>query len=290
MLDIHIDPEACVLCGTCIDICTRRRLSIDENTIRIASEPCNLCGHCKAVCPEDAVTFPGLDNEECVPAPDRTEIPSPDNLLAFFRSRRSMRRYTENAVEREKLAQIIEAGRFAPTGGNRQPLEFAVIETEEILHAVRDRCVEFHAGNAEKLLSALADKEKAGQALTPAELAMQAYSQAWPFRLQLLREGVDTLFYGAPSLIVLHADVEASPGPEIDAGLAAMQMGLMAESLGLGTCYNGFLIGAAQQSSELKGLMQIPEKNLPVVSFTVGYPDVKYERLVSRNPARVVWV
>jgi nitroreductase len=214
----------------------------------------------------------------------------PEKLLTFFRSRRSTRRYTKDPVEKEKLIQIIEAGRFSPTGGNRQSLEYAVVETAEVLHKVRDLCVEFHAAGAEKSLSWFAEKEKRGETLTDADLALQAYAQAWPFRLQLLRQGIDTLFYDAPVLIVLHADVTVSPGPEIDAGLAAMQMGLLAESQGLGTCYNGFLIAAAQQSPEIKQLMQIPEKNLPVVSFVTGYPNVKYERLVPRNPARIKWI
>jgi nitroreductase/NAD-dependent dihydropyrimidine dehydrogenase PreA subunit len=290
MVNIQIDPEACVLCEACVDICVRRRLSRDGDAIKVAQEPCNLCGHCKALCPEDAITLTDLVNDEWRPVPDKEDIPEPEKLLAFFRTRRSTRRYKKDSVEKEKLTQIIEAGRFAPTGGNRQSLEYTVVETPDPLAKIRNRCVEFHAAGAEKLLAMLAEKEKRGDTLTGADLAMGAYAQAWPFRLQLLRQGTDTLFFGAPVLIVLHADVEASPGPEIDAGLAAMQMGLMAQSLGLGTCYNGFLIGAAQQSAELKKLLEIPEKNLPVVSFVAGYPNVHYERLVSRNPARIRWI
>jgi len=290
MEDIQINPELCVLCETCVDICNRRRLSRDGERIKVDPEPCNLCGHCKAICPEDAITLTGLNNDECTPVPDRSDIPAPDKLLAFFRSRRSTRRYGTDRVEREKLLQIIEAGRFAPTGGNRQSLQYTVVETPEILDRVRDRCIEFHAEGAERLLTMLADKEEKGESLTGADLAARAYAQAWPFRLQLNRQGIDTLFYHAPVLIVLHADPEASPGPEVDAGLAAMQMALVAEAQGLGTCYIGFLIGAAQQSAALRQLMQMPERNLPIVSLITGYPNVKFERLVSRNPARIDWV
>jgi len=68
-----------------------------------------------------------------------------------------------------------------------------------------------------------------------------------------------------------------------------MQMALVAEAQGLGTCYVGFLISAAQQSPELKQLMEIPEKNLPLVSMVAGYSNISFNRLVSRNPARVTW-
>lgn len=288
--NIQVNPELCTLCEACVDICVRRRLTRDDDTITVSPELCNLCGHCKAICPEDAITLSDLNDDEWLPVPGPDDIPAPDALLAFFRSRRSTRQYKKTPVEREKIVQIIEAGRFAPTGGNRQSLEYAVVETPEILHKVRDRCIAFHAEGSERILSGLAEKEKKGEALTGADQAMRAYAQVWPFRQQLNRQGIDTLFFHAPVLIVVHADVEASPGPEIDAGLAAMQMGLVAEAQGLGTCYNGFLIGAAQQTAELKQLMQIPKKNLPVVSLVAGYPNVKFERLVSRNPARIRWV
>lgn len=290
MVNIRIDPELCILCETCIDICNRNRLILDDDRIKVSPEPCNLCGHCKAICPENAIALTDLNDDECIPVPSLGDIPDPSILMNFFRSRRSIRRYGSDPVPRKKLVQIIEAGRFAPTGGNRQPLEYAVVETPEILARVRDRCIEFHAASSESLLSSLAEKEKSGDILTGAEQAMKAYAQAWPFRLQLNRQGIDTLFYHAPVLIVIHADMAVSPGSEIDAGLAAMQMALMAESLGLGTCYIGFLIPAAQQSSEIKQLMGIPEKNLPIISFVTGYPAVKFERLVSRNPARVQWI
>jgi nitroreductase/NAD-dependent dihydropyrimidine dehydrogenase PreA subunit len=290
MANIIIDSDNCTLCEICTTVCTRKLLQMEDDMIKVSPEMCNLCGHCKAVCPENAVTISDLDADEFEPVPSKSHIPEPDPLLAFFRSRRSTRLYKKDPIERDKLVKIIEAGRFAPTGGNRQPLEYAVIETAEILGKVRDTCIEHHAGNADILLATLADKEKQGESLTEIDQAMRQYAESWPFRLELNRQGIDTLFYHAPTLIVVHANSEIAPAPEVDAGLAAMQMALMAESLGLGTCYNGFLIMAAQSSSELKGLMQIPEKNIPAIAFAIGYPDIEYVRLVSRDPARVKWI
>ncbi len=290
MVNIIIDPDNCNLCEVCTTVCTRKLLQMEDDMIKVSPEMCNLCGHCKAVCPENAITISDLNPDEFEPAPLKSDIPAPGPLLAFFRSRRSTRLYKKDSVERDKLAKIIEAGRFAPTGGNRQPLEYTVIETPEILGKVRDGCIEFHAGNAEKLLATLAEKEKQGESLSEIDQAMRQYAESWPLRLQLNRQGIDTLFYHAPVLVVVHANSEIAPAPEVDAGLAAMQMALMAESLGLGTCYNGFLIMAAQSSSELKGLIQIPEKSIPAIAFVIGYPDIEYVKLVSRNPARVNWI
>lgn len=45
--------------------------------------------------------------------------------------RYSMRGYTDQEVEKEKLDKILEAARIAPTGGNNQPFKVFVIETKK---------------------------------------------------------------------------------------------------------------------------------------------------------------
>lgn len=57
-------------------------------------------------------------------------------------SRRSARAYRADAVEDEKLAAILEAGRAAPTAANRQPFRVLVFETsgrEAELRKIYDR-------------------------------------------------------------------------------------------------------------------------------------------------------
>ena len=287
---IKINQDDCTLCETCFDVCTRKLIYRKDDRVEVSPEVCSLCGHCKAVCPEDAIEIAGLNSDEYVPAPVPGEIPIPDPLLAFFRSRRSTRMYKQKPVEREKLEKIIEAGRFAPTGGNRQPIEYTVVESPDLLGNVRDTTIRFHAQNAEILIANLAEKEKQGYSLTEPELMMRQYAESWPWRLKQNEKGIDTLFYHAPVLIVMHADTNVSPNPEVDAGIASTQMILMAESLGLGTCYIGFLVAAAQESSEMKDLLALSENDKPVIAFVTGYSNVDYVRLVSRNPARVNWI
>lgn len=50
-----------------------------------------------------------------------------------IRIRCSSRKYTEQKVESFKLAQILEAGRIAPTGCNRQPFKILVCDNEDSL-------------------------------------------------------------------------------------------------------------------------------------------------------------
>ncbi|MBN2098943.1 MAG: nitroreductase family protein [Dehalococcoidia bacterium] len=52
-------------------------------------------------------------------------------VLEAIRDRRSIRRYDRRDVPEEKLMQVLEAGRWAPSAHNSQPRKFVVIRDEE---------------------------------------------------------------------------------------------------------------------------------------------------------------
>jgi nitroreductase len=49
------------------------------------------------------------------------------DTLEAIRKRRSIRRYTEDAIPKADLETIVDAGRLAATGSNRQPWDFVVV-------------------------------------------------------------------------------------------------------------------------------------------------------------------
>ncbi len=53
------------------------------------------------------------------------------NILQFIKSRRSIRKFFDKSIEPEKIAIILEAGRWAPSAGNCQPWRFLVITDEK---------------------------------------------------------------------------------------------------------------------------------------------------------------
>ena len=52
------------------------------------------------------------------------------SFLELGRKRYSVRAYKRNHVDNDKLQQVLEAARLAPTASNRQPFSFIVIHTE----------------------------------------------------------------------------------------------------------------------------------------------------------------
>lgn len=59
------------------------------------------------------------------------------DFLSLAKKRYSVRKYKDLPVEPEKIAQILEAGRVAPTGANRQPQRILVVQTEQGLEKLK---------------------------------------------------------------------------------------------------------------------------------------------------------
>ena len=91
----------------------------------------------------------------------------------------------------------------------------------------------------------------------------------------------DFFFKGAPLVIVVASK------STVDGGLASSYMEIMAESLGLGVLYSGFFVMCSKMSRSLKKLLDL-EKGYDVVTcMVIGYPDVKYQRIVPRKELKV---
>jgi len=54
-----------------------------------------------------------------------------------IRRRRSVREYTGESIPREALIQIVDAGRWAPSGYNRQPWNFIVVTDHDMIQALK---------------------------------------------------------------------------------------------------------------------------------------------------------
>ncbi len=71
------------------------------------------------------------------------------NVRDLARSRRTVRRFRTGPVSDNAIRRIIDAGRLAPSGANRQPWRFVVVDDPETKRTIREACeraeLKFHA-------------------------------------------------------------------------------------------------------------------------------------------------
>ena len=250
MIPIKIDEEKCAGCGLCAGDCPNACLSVEGGKARVREGAhCIECGHCYAICPQGAVGIEGCESEGA-PAVPMTEVDS-GTFLASIKSRRSIRRFTQQPVEEEKINAILEAGRYAPTGANAQDVAYTILGSKQ--QEAERICVELFRKGA-KLAAPLVSFLK---------------------RIEITD---DFFFKGAPLVIVV-----SSKSP-LDAGLASAYMELMANSLGLGVLYSGFFTACVRLSKKLRSLLQLPEGHKAVSCLVVGYTSIKYMRIPPRKP------
>lgn len=62
----------------------------------------------------------------------------PTSILNVIKSRRTVRRFSPKEVSRDILLEMLEGARWAPSAGNRQPVEIIVIEVQEKKEAITE--------------------------------------------------------------------------------------------------------------------------------------------------------
>ena len=61
-------------------------------------------------------------------------------MIESIQHRRSIRKYLPEPVSPEKLRAVLEAGRLSPSGNNKQPWQFIVIQSAQQRQAVMEVC------------------------------------------------------------------------------------------------------------------------------------------------------
>lgn len=244
---VIIEREKCIGCGACVRDCLTGHIELIGAKATLNEGRCIQCGHCYAVCPTEAISLVGYDCESCRDYLNPAALDA-DKLLLAMKSRRSIRRFTNEPVSREDVEKIIEAGRYCPTAKNMQNVHFIILDSV---------------------------KEQA-EAMAIEALMHMDFFQA------LGEVNENYLFKGAP-LVILAADSRTD-----NAALAASYMELMANALGLGVLYSGYFKGAVNNYPPLRELVGIPEGMKLVCCLVIGHPDVKYLRSVPRREANVI--
>jgi len=114
-------------------------------------------------------------------------------------SRRTIRKYAQKDVPREVLLRCVDAARLSPSGANRQPLKYVIVNDQELIKDVFSTL---------KWAGYLPDFQPSEQEMPRAYI-----------------------------VILLDKSVHENPGH--DAGIAAMSISMVAYDEGLGSCILG---------------------------------------------------
>ena len=268
MSNVIINKETCIGCGLCVRDCSSCAIILEDKKAKIDLELCNECSHCVAVCPKASVSMPDYDENEIIEyEKDRLNI-DPDDFLYFQKFRRSVRQFKDKDIETDKLNKIIEAGRYSPTASNRQLNQFIIIKDK--IDEVRNSAI-----NTLYDMAVNTDYMKDQPVYQKLFIKMhEDYKD----------KNIDRLFFNAPAIIAIVSE-EKSGFADVNGGIAASRMELQANTLGLGVCYIGFLKTAVALSGDIKKSIGMKDNEEYLLSFVLGYPDVKYQRTVNRKPA-----
>ncbi|MEW6532475.1 MAG: nitroreductase [Thermodesulfobacteriota bacterium] len=194
------------------------------------------------------------------------------DVLESIRSRRSIRAFTDEPLDRPMLEAVLRDASRAPSAINMQPWEVHMVLGEErkrlskrLLRAYRERQITCGPGAAKEVIPErfLQRGREAVDQMTPLVEKMGS-----EFKTYINEGSLD--FYGAPAVAMLFLDELLLPDRLVDAGSFMGYLVLAAAGHGLGSCPIG-LVSAYQD--EVKDQLNIPESKKLVISVALGKPD-----------------
>ena len=269
--DFQVNKEKCIGCGLCVKVCPGGILRLNEERKCEMDEidqfgwwGCWKCEHCLAVCPKGAISIFGRQPEDSLP-PVKAESAAPV-LDALIMNRHSCRRFLKKDVDTSVIDGMLQTLGNAPNGGNKQQVEFTLIDDRAQMEAFR------------RLAYAEMDR-LASEGVYPAGFDRASYEDMKRWEKTVRPE---MLFCGAPCLLIPHAPLGRGE-PVEDVNVAAAYFELLCASRGLGCVMMSFPKDALRNMPEIKALLHIPETHYVGVMLGFGWPEIRYARGTQRG-------
>lgn len=272
---IRIDETLCTRCGICSSLCPGELITPPgiSNLPDIPPDKLNRCldcGHCEVFCPVNALS---RDHETpLAPSPDLASL-TPEMLTSYLLNRRSIRKFRNQMVDPAILLKILEIARYAPTGGNGQPVDWLIISDPEQISTVSGLCIDW--------MKSIKSPDHPMYAFFPKFLAQ------WD-------RGIDGICRSAPHLIIAHIPCgyhfpKGKPMAFIDGIIALTHVDIAAQVFGVGTCWAGLVAMAADEYDPLKRFFALPDERELAYALMAGYPRYKPGKIPERRSLNVEW-
>ena len=297
---INIDEMKCTSCGKCYDVCPGYVFSITESdgkqefNMKYPMQCCS-CGHCMSICPSNAITsdFAFLEEFEVLEPVD-IESTALENLIF---SRRSVRNYKPEPVPKEMIERLLQVATHAGTSSNGQSTAFIVIQDRQFLRELEKMVADAlwdagikHLGKEKGLIIGFLNKKYGPE--------MVRQYRGYHGVIKRRRDNGDLhgndriggmIFRNAPTVLVVHGEKGSALGAA-NSALAIRNMELLAITLGLGTCWIGFLPAAAEKEKKIGQYLDLPQNRAVYGALLVGYPKHKYEHKIPRKVRDIRWI
>ena len=272
MPSLLIDQDKCKQDNLCVAECPMLIIEMESGEYphftKTPFSSCISCGHCVAVCPHGALSLDFMASDECEPLNKELKI-SPDQVANLLKSRRSCRQYKDQAVPKADLQALMDLAFYAPSGHNRQPLDWIIAydtkEVQKLGNIVQDW-----------MRKTIDENPEAAKALN------------MPGVIAACEAGNDRILRGCPHLIVAHAPATERTAPATCVG-AISYIELAAPVMGLGSCWAGYFTHCCQSYPPILEALGLPEGHNVFGAVMVGYPKAKYFRIPTRKRPEVVW-
>lgn len=193
------------------------------------------------------------------------------DVLETILHRRSIRRFEAKQIEETALQQILQTGLYAPSAGGRQGVLFAVCQDKE----VNERLGKIKRANSHPRM-----------ATETSFVSREQPSIADDPRLT-------NAFYDAPTVITMFAPKNFLFSVD-DCAVAAENMMLAADALGIGSCYigQGWTAFDDPYGQEILRQWKIPTDHYAVMQLLLGYAKEgdKYPTAKPRKEGRVIHI
>lgn len=285
---IQIDEDLCTSCGNCIEVCKDFSIEQTNGKIQISNNSvfgCIGCGHCMAVCPTGAIEVTGreMSSEMLFDLPPRSMSPNFNQLLSLVQRRRSIREFTDQDVEEEKIKQILQAAQTAPMGLPPSDVNVLLLNGKE---QVKNFSLSFsiYLETMKWMVSPIfLSLMRPFWGKPNDELFKNFVRPLFKTYVEQMKNGNNYIMYDAPLAMYFYGSPYSDPADPIVAATYAMLAG---ESLGLGTCMLGAihpLIQNGKKAAAFRKKHSIKHKSREGLFVIFGYPSVSYHKGILRT-------